>query len=68
MVKRCRRYHDAKEVAAKFVRRGRQDQNQTEAEYTLLRRLRHPALVRSVALYTATPKFDVLVLELCVYY
>ncbi|KAK4310789.1 hypothetical protein Pmani_017672 [Petrolisthes manimaculis] len=64
MVKRCCRTHDGKEVAAKFIRRGRQDQNQTEGEYIMLRSLRHPALVRSIALYTATPKFDVLVMEL----
>ncbi|XP_066961005.1 kalirin isoform X3 [Macrobrachium rosenbergii] len=64
VVKRCARMRDKREFAAKFVRRGRQDQRLTEVEFLLLRRLRHPALVRPHALYTATAKFDIFITEL----
>ncbi|XP_063844125.1 triple functional domain protein-like isoform X3 [Scylla paramamosain] len=64
VVKRCQRNSDGVEVAVKFVRRARQERPATEREYLLLRRLQHPSLIRSIALYNATPKFDILVLEL----
>ncbi|XP_050733039.1 triple functional domain protein-like isoform X4 [Eriocheir sinensis] len=64
VVKRCQRNSDGLEVAVKFVRRVRQERPATEREYQLLRRLQHPSLARSIALYNATPKFDILVLEL----
>ncbi|XP_069191995.1 triple functional domain protein isoform X3 [Procambarus clarkii] len=64
VVKRCQRQRDGREVAAKFVRRGRQEEKETEEEYLLLRRLRHPSFPRPYALYTATPKFNILVMEL----
>lgn len=64
MVKRCQRLADGREVAAKFVRRGRQSKKETEAEFLLLRRLHHPSFTRPHALYTATAKFDILIMEL----
>ncbi|XP_063611632.1 proteoglycan 4-like [Penaeus indicus] len=66
VVKRCRRLRDGREMAAKFVRKARQDESLTEAEFRILRRMRHPALVRPHALYAATPKFHVFVMELVV--
>ncbi|XP_037784121.1 serine/threonine-protein kinase H1 homolog [Penaeus monodon] len=66
VVKRCRRLHDGREMAAKFVRKARQDETLTEAEFRILRSMRHPALVRPHALYSATPKFHVFVMELVV--
>lgn len=64
VVKRCQRVRDKREVASKFVRRGRQEQRLTEIEFLLLRSLRHPAFVRPYALYTATAKFDILIMEM----
>ncbi|XP_071527234.1 triple functional domain protein isoform X3 [Panulirus ornatus] len=64
MVKRCQRMRDGRELAAKFVRRGRQSKKETEAEFLMLRRLQHPSFTRPHALYTATAKFDILIMEL----
>ncbi|KAK7084957.1 hypothetical protein SK128_027775 [Halocaridina rubra] len=64
VVKRCQRLRDQREIAAKFVSRGRQERVHTENEFLLLKHLHHPAFTRPYALYTATSKFDILVMEL----
>ena len=64
MVKRVRRMSDGRILAAKFLGRNRQNDEATTTEYLMMRALNHPCFIRPHALYNATNKFSVLLMDL----